>query len=127
MRRQSRKKSERKPVPAFRSEREERAFWETHDTVDYVDWSEARAVRLPNLKPSTTTISLRLPAPLLADIKALANERDVPYQSLLKVYLAERVTAEHGRLLNQRSERTGRRAVRHGRTARAARRSTASR
>jgi len=97
MRKQNRRKSERKPVPTFRTEREERAFWETHDTTEYVDWTKARVGRVPNLKPSTTTISLRLPAPLLADLKTLANKRDVPYQSLLKVYLAERVTAEHDR------------------------------
>jgi len=83
-----------KPLPEFRSEAEEREFWETHDTVDYVDWSQARVVTFPNLKPSTETISLRLPGPLLADLKALANKRDVPYQSLLKVFLAERVEAE---------------------------------
>jgi predicted DNA binding CopG/RHH family protein len=84
----------RKPIPEFRSEAAEREFWETHDTVDYVDWSQARVVTFPNLKPSTETISLRLPAPLLTDLKALANKRDVPYQSLLKVFLAERIEAE---------------------------------
>lgn len=83
-----------KPIPDFRSEAEEREFWARHDSTDYVDWSSARAVTFPNLKPSTETISLRLPAPLLADLKALANRRDVPYQSLLKVYLAERVSDE---------------------------------
>lgn len=83
-----------KPVPEFRSEAEERQFWETHDSTEYVDWSRARFVKFPNLKPSTETISLRLPAPLLLDLKALANKRDVPYQSLLKVFLAERVAAE---------------------------------
>ena len=83
-----------KPVPTFRSEAEERRFWETHDTTLYVDWSTARPARFPNLKPSTETISLRLPAGLLADLKALANKRDVPYQSLLKVFLAERVARE---------------------------------
>ena len=85
---------QRKPIPSFRSEQEEREFWETHDTTDYVDWSQGRIVRFPNLKPSTTTISLRLPTPLLADLKALANKRDVPYQSLLKVFVAERVATE---------------------------------
>jgi predicted DNA binding CopG/RHH family protein len=83
-----------KPIPEFRSEVEERDFWETHDSTEYVDWSAARVVTFPNLKPSTETISLRLPAPLLADLKGLANKQDVPYQSLLKVYLAERVAAE---------------------------------
>ncbi len=107
MRKQRRKKAERKAVPTFRTEREERAFWETHDTADYVDWRRAAVGRFSNLKPSTTTISLRLPAPLLADLKTLANKRDVPYQSLLKVYLAERVTAEH-RHGAPRSQRSGR-------------------
>jgi len=95
MRKRSRPQTERKPLPTFHTEREEREFWETHDTSDYVDWGKAEVERLPNLKPSTTTISLRLPTPLLADLKTLANKRDVPYQSLLKVYLAERVIAEH--------------------------------
>ena len=83
-----------KAIPEFRSEAAERRFWETHDSTQYVDWSKAEFVRFPNLKPSTETISLRLPAPLLDDLKALANKRDVPYQSLLKVYLADRVAAE---------------------------------
>ncbi len=83
-----------KPIPRFRTEAEEREFWLTHDTTEYLDWSQARRAVFPNLRPSTETISLRLPAPLLADLKALANERDVPYQSLLKVYLAERVRCE---------------------------------
>ncbi len=83
-----------KAVPKFRSEDEERAFWATHDSADYVDWSRAREAVFANLKPSTETISLRLPAGLLADLKVLANRRDVPYQSLLKVYLAERVDQE---------------------------------
>lgn len=84
----------RNKVPAFRNEEEERDFWATHDSTDYVDWSRAREVRFPNLQPSTETISLRLPEALLADLKILANRMDVPYQSLLKVYLAERVQVE---------------------------------
>ncbi len=88
------KKQALKPVPHFASEDAEREFWATHDTVDYIDWSQARSVVFPNLQPSTETISLRLPAPLLADLKALANERDVPYQSLLKVFLADQVRRE---------------------------------
>jgi predicted DNA binding CopG/RHH family protein len=83
-----------KPIPKFRSEAEERAFWETHDTTEYFDWSQARLGVFPDLKPSTETISIRLPATLLADLKTLANKRDVPYQSLLKVFLAERVARE---------------------------------
>jgi predicted DNA binding CopG/RHH family protein len=83
-----------RPLPEFKSEEEERTFWESHDTVDFFDWSKADVVGFPNLKPSTVTISLRLPAQLLADLKRLANKRDIPYQSLLKVYLAERVASE---------------------------------
>jgi predicted DNA binding CopG/RHH family protein len=83
-----------KPIPKFTSEGEERHFWETHDSAAYVDWSNASVVSLPSLKPSTETISLRLPAPLLSDLKALANKRDVPYQSLLKVFVADRVSEE---------------------------------
>ena len=88
------KRPVRKGIPPFRSEAEERAFWETHDTSPFVDWGNARVAVFPNLKPSTETISLRLPAALLAELKALANKRDVPYQSLLKVFLAERVDRE---------------------------------
>ena len=84
----------RSTIPAFRSETEERRFWKTHDTSPFVDWSNARVAVFPDLKPSTETISLRLPAALLAELKALANKRDVPYQSLLKVYVADRVAAE---------------------------------
>lgn len=80
-----------RPVPKFESEAEERAFWETHDSTDYVDWSKAQRVRFPNLKPSTVSISLRLPVSLLEDIKIAANKRDVPYQSLIKMWLAEKV------------------------------------
>lgn len=87
-------KKSRKPIPAFQSEEEAGAFWQTHDTTEYVDWSQARRVTFPNLRPSTTTISLRLPQGLLDELRVLANERDVPYQSLLKVFLAERVAKE---------------------------------
>lgn len=83
-----------KAIPEFRSEAAERRFWETHDSTKYLDWSKAEFGRFPNLKPSTETISLRLPAPLLGDLKALANKQDVPYQSLLKVFVADRVAAE---------------------------------
>ena len=82
-----------KPIPRFRNEAEERAFWESHDTTDYVDWSKAKRVRLPNLKMSTTSISLRLPVYLLEQIKVAANRRDVPYQSLIKIWLSEKVSA----------------------------------
>jgi predicted DNA binding CopG/RHH family protein len=78
-------------VPAFKSEAQERKFWETHNSADYVDWSRAERARFANLKPSTTAISLRLPLGLLEQIKVAANKRDVPYQSLIKMWLAEKV------------------------------------
>jgi predicted DNA binding CopG/RHH family protein len=80
-----------KPIPRFESEAEEREFWETRGSADYVDWTQARKAVLPNLKPTTRTISLRLPPHLLETIKAAANARDVPYQSLIKVWLQEKV------------------------------------
>ena len=80
-----------KSIPVFKTEAEERIFWETHDSTDYVDWSKAERVRFPNLKPSTTAISIRLPLGLLEQIKIAANKRDVPYQSLIKMWLAEKV------------------------------------
>jgi len=80
-----------KPVPTFASEAEARQFWETHDSSAYLDWNKAQRVRLPNLKPTQTAISLRLPMPLLERIKVAANKRDVPYQSLIKMWLAEKV------------------------------------
>ena len=83
------KKKPRMP-PHFRDETEERQFWEGHDSSDYVDWSTAQRVRLPNLTPSTRSISLRLPVSLLERIKIAANKRDVPYQSLIKTWLAEK-------------------------------------
>lgn len=80
-----------KTIPAFTSEAEETAFWESHDSSEYVDWSRAQRVVLPNLKPTTKTISLRLPQHLLDSIKVAANARDVPYQSLIKVWLQEKL------------------------------------
>ncbi len=80
-----------KTIPHFANETEEQAFWESHDSTAYLDWSQAQAVVLPNLKPSTKTISLRLPQHLLDAIKAAANSRDVPYQSLIKVWLQEKI------------------------------------
>jgi len=84
-------------MPKFRSEDEERDFWAEHDVVDYFDWERSVPGSFPALKPSTKTISVRLPQALLEELKALANERDVPYQSLLKIFLAERVARERGR------------------------------
>ena len=82
--------SKLKKIPEFKSEAAERKFWETHDSTDYVDWSRAKTSRLPGLRPSTQSISLRLPASLLDNIKIEANRRDVPYQSLIKVWLVEK-------------------------------------
>ena len=87
-------KLSKKRIPRFRSEDQEREFWATHDSVDYVDWSKARRVRFPKLRPSIKTISLRLPESMLAELRIQANKRDVPYQSLLKVYLADRLAEE---------------------------------
>jgi len=84
----------RKKIPDFESEDKEREFWSNADSVDYVDWDNAKRAILPDLKPSHKTISLRLPAMMLAQLKALANKRDVPYQSLLKLFLKERLDAE---------------------------------
>lgn len=86
----------KKRIPKFESEDQERDFWATHDSTEYVGWEKAKRVRFPNLKPSTRTISLRLPETILDDLKVLANKRDVPYQSLLKIYLAERIKEELG-------------------------------
>jgi predicted DNA binding CopG/RHH family protein len=84
-----RKKAE--PILAFATEAEERRFWESHDSSDRLDWSRAERVRLPNLRPSTASISLRMPVALLERIKAAAHKRDVPYQSLIKIWLAEKL------------------------------------
>jgi predicted DNA binding CopG/RHH family protein len=100
------RKSGRKSPPRFRSEDEEREFWATHDSTEYFDYSDAREVVFPKLRPSTATISLRLPQGLLDDLRVLANERDVPYQSLLKVYLAERVSEERRLRPQRRRART---------------------
>jgi predicted DNA binding CopG/RHH family protein len=81
----------RKPVPKFSSEAEERAFWESEDSTEFVDWNGAQRVRMPRLKPSTQAISLRLPVSLLERIRIEANKRDVPYQSLIKTWLSEKV------------------------------------
>ena len=84
----------RKQVPAFATADEERSFWATHDSMDYVDWRRARRPSFPELKPSLRTISLRLPESMIGQLKVLANKRDVPYQSLLKQFLAERLRKE---------------------------------
>ena len=85
-------KRKSKKVPDFESEDAERAFWAKQDSADYLDWSKAEPVRLPRLKPSTETISLRLPKHLLDQIRLAANSRDVPYQSLIKIWLQEKLS-----------------------------------
>lgn len=84
----------KRKIPRFRSEDQERRFWATADSTRYVDWNRARRVVFPRLTPSLRTISLRLPELMLEELKLLANKRDVPYQSLLKVFLAERIEQE---------------------------------
>ena len=84
----------KKKIPKFKSEAEERESWAREDSTEYIDWENARKVMLPKLKPSLKTISLRLPENMLAELKLLANKRDIPYQSLLKMFLAERIDKE---------------------------------
>jgi predicted DNA binding CopG/RHH family protein len=88
------KKTNKKPIPKFKNEEEEHEFWATHSPLDFFDTSRAKKVTLPNLKPSVKTISLRLPEMMLEKLRLLANKKDVPYQSLLKMFLAERIEAE---------------------------------
>ena len=83
-----------KPIPTFKNEDEEREFWATADSSEYFDLSKAKKVVFPNLKPTTESISLRLPSFLLARIKQLANKKDVPYQSLMKMFLSDKVEQE---------------------------------
>jgi predicted DNA binding CopG/RHH family protein len=86
--------TKKKRLPEFTTEEEERTFWATADSTKYVDWAPAKRGRFVHLKPSLKTISLRLPVAMIEDLKILANQRDVPYQSLLKVFLAERLARE---------------------------------
>jgi predicted DNA binding CopG/RHH family protein len=88
-----------KKVPEFNNEDEEFEFWSTADSTEYVDWSQAKRVKFVKLKPTLRTISVRLPVAMVEDLKVLANQRDVPYQSLLKVFLAERLEREKTRRL----------------------------
>lgn len=85
------KRKPSKPIPVFDDEAAEREFWMAEDVTDHFDWASAAEPRLPNLKPSTVSISIRLPIALLEELKSLANARDVPYQSLMKILLAEKV------------------------------------
>lgn len=88
------KKISNKKIPKFKNEDKEREFWGRHDSTDYIDWDKAKKVILPNLKPSVKTISIRIPEIMLQELKLLAHKRDVPYQSLLKMFLAERIESE---------------------------------
>lgn len=81
-------------IPKFKNETEEQAFWAHRDSTDFIDWHNAKKIRMPNLRPTLRTISLRLPESMLAQLKVLAHQRDVPYQSLMKMYLAEKIEAE---------------------------------
>jgi predicted DNA binding CopG/RHH family protein len=84
----------KKVVPKFKTEDTEREFWTSHDSTNYIDWRKGQRMTLPSLKPSSQTISIRLPKPMLDRLKLLANKRDVPYQSLLKMFVADRLKAE---------------------------------
>ena len=90
-----------KKIPTFKNEDEEREFWADHDSADYIDWNKANKVVFPNLKPSTKTISLRLSESLLDELKFLANKKDVPYQSLMKVFLTEKVQEEIDKIVEK--------------------------
>ena len=87
----------KKVLPRFATEDQERKFWARHDSTEFLDWSKAVQPAFPELKPSTTAISIRLPVAMLEDLKSLANQQDVPYQSLMKLYLAERIKKERSR------------------------------
>jgi len=88
------KNVKKKRIPEFRNEDEEREFWASHDSTDYIDWPEAKEVIAPNLKPTLKTISIRLPEIMIEELKLLANKRDIPYQSLMKMFLSEKVEQE---------------------------------
>ena len=84
----------KKKIPKFKSEAEERRFWQKHDSSEYIDWKDAKEVVLPNLKPSTRKISIRLPESMIEELKVLANKHDVPYQSFIKIMLKEKIDEE---------------------------------
>ncbi len=84
-----------KLIPEFKNEDEEREFWAAHDSSEYVDWSQSKRAVFPNLRPTTHAISLRLPESMLDELRQMANQRDVPYQSLIKIFLRERIDQEY--------------------------------
>ena len=96
MKKEGTKDMKRKKLPKFKTEQEEREFWDTHSSEEYVDWDKIEVINapFPKLKPSTKTISIRLPETMIEELKSLANKNDVPYQSLIKIYLAERIVQE---------------------------------
>jgi len=100
----------RKKIPTFKDEGAEREFWAKADSTEYIDWSKAQRIVLPNFRPTLRTISLRLPESMIAELKLLANQRDVPYQSLLKVFLAERINEERKGNRGERNSTARRRA-----------------
>ena len=99
-----------KRIAAFKDEDAERQFWSKADSTEYIDWSKAEKLILPNFRPTLRTISLRLPESMIAELKRLANQRDVPYQSLLKVFLAERIKQEHAGSVDEGTSSSRRRA-----------------
>lgn len=84
----------KRKIPRFKTEQDERKFWATHDSTDFIDWQKAKRVRFPELKPSAKSISIRMPNFLLEDLKLIANKRGIPYQSLMKEFLAEKIEKE---------------------------------
>ncbi|GFP18769.1 hypothetical protein HKBW3S03_00274 [Candidatus Hakubella thermalkaliphila] len=90
----SRVKQPIRKVPRFENEDQERDFWASHDSTDFVDWRQVEQVKLPNLRPTTRTISIRLPESMIERLKVLANKRDIPYQSLLKMFVADKIEEE---------------------------------
>ena len=88
------KNTKKKRIPKFKNEDEEREFWASNDSTNYIDWDKAKDVIMPNLKPTLKTISIRLPEIMIEELKLLANKKDVPYQSLMKIFIAERVAQE---------------------------------
>ncbi len=91
-----------KPIPQFKSENEEAQFWLSHESSDYIDWSKGVNAVFPNLKPSSKTVTIRFPQSLLDDLKVIANKKDVPYQSLVKIYLDQKVKEEQRSLVDKR-------------------------
>ena len=93
------KNMKKNKIPKFRTEEEERNFWSSHDSTEYIDWSKSKKFTLSNLKPSVRTISIRLPEMMVEELKLLANKRDIPYQSLMKIYISEKVEEELQKIL----------------------------